>query len=344
MRTTTAAKIARDALCELGWLTRRTAPSKLPANSLTIVTFHRVLPPELKAQYPLPGLVVTPAELDFSLKFINQHYSCHPLGTAFELMKAPDATRKPLLAITFDDGQLDNLQYAAPVLANNGAKATFYIVPRMTQLQQALWHDRLGFAARSALAGNDALAQLLDNRLHVGPDQSADPVVHVQKVLAAAKKLPPVDRTKLLSEIDEASAQPLPDWSRLLQPSEVVKLRDLGHEIGSHTNSHVLLPQTDSSALSSELSESKRMLEEWLDSSVAHFCYPNGDNDSRTQKAVRDAGYSTAVTTSFGFNAPSTDAFSLKRFDITSGSMTDRKARLSQARLAWGISQFRRER
>src|SRR5690606_41608021 len=84
MRTTTAAKIARDALCELGWLTRRTAPSKLPANSLTIVTFHRVLPPELKAQYPLPGLVVTPAELDFSLKFINQHYSCHPLGRSEE--------------------------------------------------------------------------------------------------------------------------------------------------------------------------------------------------------------------------------------------------------------------
>jgi peptidoglycan/xylan/chitin deacetylase (PgdA/CDA1 family) len=46
-----------------------------------------------------------------------------------------------------------------------------------------------------------------------------------------------------------------------------------------------------------EISESKRILEEWTGRPVRAFCYPNGDYDNRTGSALAQAGYSLAFTT-----------------------------------------------
>jgi peptidoglycan/xylan/chitin deacetylase (PgdA/CDA1 family) len=49
---------------------------------------------------------------------------------------------KGLLAITFDDGYLDNYQYAAPILEELGLPATFFVVSRFIETEHLAWWDK----------------------------------------------------------------------------------------------------------------------------------------------------------------------------------------------------------
>ncbi|MGY1601016.1 polysaccharide deacetylase family protein [Geodermatophilus sp. SYSU D00815] len=70
-----------------------------------------------------------------------------------------------------------------------------------------------------------------------------------------------------------------------------------GHEIGSHTLSHVRLAGAAPDVLRHEVTESRRVLEDVLQAEVRGFCYPWGDFDEAAADAVRDAGYDHACVT-----------------------------------------------
>ena len=100
------------------------------------------------------------------------------------------------------------------------------------------------------------------------------------------------------------------DWRHLAE------LADHGHEIGSHSARHEILPQLDDVSLEAEVAGSRRTLEEGLGRPVRSFCYPNGDVDERVARAVAAAGYRCAVTVESGSNKPGCDAYRLKRWFI----------------------------
>jgi peptidoglycan/xylan/chitin deacetylase (PgdA/CDA1 family) len=89
-----------------------------------------------------------------------------------------------------------------------------------------------------------------------------------------------------------------------------------GHEIGSHTVSHEILPLLDDGELRSEIELARDTLREWLASDPEGFCYPNGDCDDRVARAVADAGHRYACTTRDGRHRRGDDAFRIRRVDV----------------------------
>jgi peptidoglycan/xylan/chitin deacetylase (PgdA/CDA1 family) len=86
-----------------------------------------------------------------------------------------------------------------------------------------------------------------------------------------------------------------------------------GHEIGSHTLTHPLLPRLSPAAAREEISSSKKKLEDIFGLPIRHFCYPYGDWNEAIREWVVEAGYSTACTTEFGVNTSATSPFALRR-------------------------------
>ena len=80
---------------------------------------------------------VTTQQLDAQLSYLVR------LGFGFicvhDLLSDIPLPRRPLL-ITFDDGYVDNLHHAQPVLRRHGAKATIFIVTGYAG-DRARWHD-----------------------------------------------------------------------------------------------------------------------------------------------------------------------------------------------------------
>jgi peptidoglycan/xylan/chitin deacetylase (PgdA/CDA1 family) len=79
--------------------------------------------------------------------------------------------------------------------------------------------------------------------------------------------------------------------------SDLPVLQQAGLRIGSHTVSHPNLKRIAPGEVERELRTSRLRLEEELGGAVEHFSYPYGRRTRSVEKAVRAAGYRTAVVT-----------------------------------------------
>lgn len=313
--------LVRGAVATLASALGVTSPARVLRGRMLVLTFHRVLPAELRAQYPYPGLVVTPEELSWLL---DRYALLCPVTSLSEALGQAEASewRSASVAVTFDDGQWDNHHYAAPVLARHNVKATFYVPVDAIQNRQPLWHDRAGFAWQ-CLAAHRGLQQRLPPELR-GSRDAAD-------FAERLKRLEPALREESIAFVEREAKVAPPDWARLMTWGEVVGLVNAGHEIGSHSKSHGLLTQMSFDAQRVELESSKRELECVIGRPVVSFCYPNGDHDRRVSALTRELGYQSAVTTMWGVNASDCSRFELRRCDMDVRHFSGQRSGMSKS-------------
>jgi peptidoglycan/xylan/chitin deacetylase (PgdA/CDA1 family) len=84
---------------------------------------------------------------------------------------------------------------------------------------------------------------------------------------------------------DNNCAFMLPSWK---------KVRENGHEIGSHSMNHLKAATLTVEVADFECRVSKNILSKHFDNMVSSFCYPYTDAIPVIQNAVRDAGYTQA--------------------------------------------------
>jgi peptidoglycan/xylan/chitin deacetylase (PgdA/CDA1 family) len=327
---------ARDAGSRLLLDAGLTHPARSAAGRLTVVTLHRVLPPDAAREYPLPQLAVTPDELAWLVAFFQEHFTCDTLSGAHRRFAAGEAPERPLLAVTFDDAQLDNHLHARPVLDRAGLRATFFAPVDAVREDAPLWHDRLAFSLLRLLSRERAEALRLLAGLGVGP-RGADREL-ARAAVTRAKTLPEPARAELVARAARAAGDWRPPWDGSMRWAQLRELAAAGHEIGSHTLSHPLLTRVGGEQLEREVAGSKAILERELGVACEAFCYPNGDCDDRVVEAVRRAGYRVAVVTAWGPNGPGADPLRLTRCDLQGETSRDAAGRLSAARLALRVS------
>jgi len=333
--------ILRNTIAKLLSIVGLTAPHRRGKARLSIATFHRVLPEAERQIYPFPGLVVTPEELDIFLSYLTRYFDCGALATQHERYLNGEKTARPLLAVTFDDAQYDNYSNARPVLARHGVKASFFVPVLAVERQELLWHDRLGFAIlamlKQGVAGQQILSQLLD-------DAGMPEIVGVNvtsKIAQAAKDLTLENRLRLVEALVAASAPAkAPAFARLMTFEELAVLAADGHEIGSHSMTHCMMPECGDIELEYEVAESRKVLQGRIGQPISSFCYPNGNSDTRTAHAVAQAGYQRAITTAWGNNGKSADKFQLRRYDMVSKHVQDANGRFIPELLAFRMSGY----
>lgn len=314
-----------------------TRPNRCGNSLLSIATFHRVLPEFERRAYPFPGLAVTPDELDTFLSYFSKHYDCGDLATQHERYLKKEKITRPLLAITFDDAQYDNYKYARPVLKKHNIKASFFVPVVAVEQQELLWHDRLGFAMLAIIKqghiGQDKLMRILKDF-----ELSASGNI-VSQVAEASKSLNLKARLRLIETLVSTSGLvSTPEFARLMTFDEISELSFDGHEIGSHSMTHCLMPECDDISLAYEIVESRKILVSRLKMPIETFCYPNGNSDFRTAQAVAQAGYRRAVTTTWGGNGKEADQFQLRRFDMVAKHVQDSNQNFLPALLAFRMS------
>ena len=328
---------ARDRASRVLYAAGLTRPERSAAALLTVITFHRVLPEELLGGYPLPQLAVTTDELTWMVAFLREHFTCETLSDACRRWRASERPDRPLLALTFDDGQLDNFLHARPVLDRSGVRGTFFIPVDAVDRDQLLWHDRLAYASHRLLAADRPAARRLLRELGVTAEDEAraSPAL----VVARAKQLPEPERRAFVERTEVAAGGGVrPPWDGMMTWAQLRALSDGGHEIGSHSLSHPLLPGLDAAGIEREVAGSKERLQSALGLRCESFCYPNGDCDRRVVEAVGRAGYRQAVVTRWGPNAPGVDRFQLTRCELQGRTSRDRGGRLSAEVVALRLS------
>ena len=218
------------------------------------------------------------------------------------------------LAITFDDGYRDNLTHAAPVLTRLGLPATVFVVTDAIGSAEPLWFDRLALAFKQSRA----TAWTAPGGEMLPLESTGQRLAALGKALAHFKRMPNIERRRRVEEVltalgvtDDRAAKNL-----MLSWDDVHALMGLGVTIGAHTVSHPILSQLSPQEARAEIEGSWSAVRKNCGRAPRAFAYPNGGAEDYTEgvvAAVRETGFTCAVTTRFGVNTAATPPYELRR-------------------------------
>jgi peptidoglycan/xylan/chitin deacetylase (PgdA/CDA1 family) len=225
------------------------------------------------------------------------------------------AVPRNALAITFDDGYRDNLTHAAPILARLGLPATVFLVTGAIASGEPLWFDRLA-AAFKQVAATPAWRAPWGESLPL--ETQAQRLAALGQTLGRFKRLVNEERRRSVDQVllTLGTGDERPLKSLMLSWDDVLALAGLGITSGAHTVSHPILSQLAPEEARAEIFESYRMIANACNRPPRAFAYPNGRPEDYSQAIaalVREAGFTCAVTTTFGVNTMRTPPYGLHR-------------------------------
>lgn len=198
------------------------------------------------------------------------------------------------VALTFDDGYLDNLEVAAPILAEFGAPATFFLTSEELERPRRFWWDVLEASVLRASA--DRLVLRVDGEEWSRPLGSASRATH-DELHALLKRSGPAVRDDLVRQLRGGSGAAASDPARPVLSAEITRLASLpGVEIGAHSVHHLDLAAVGRTELFQEVFECRTSLERVVGRPVNLFAYPYGSVSVQAVEMAAAAGYLCAVT------------------------------------------------
>ena len=214
------------------------------------------------------------------------------------LRRIAEAGAPPFLALGFDDGYRDTLEFALPVLERHRAPFTVYVAAGFADRSAGMWWVELEEALRRADAvAVDELALALPAR---SPAEKAQAFERIYWALRGG------DEPRLRRIVSELAAREGVDGAALVDAlcmdwREIIALaRHPLATIGAHSVTHRMLAKWPAAVARAEMQESKDRIERETGSPARHFAYPVGDATSagaREFALAREVGFASAVTT-----------------------------------------------
>ena len=303
---------------------------------LWLLMYHRILPDhDERYRQEEPGMLVRPETLEMHIQEMKRQFDLMPFAEWVHLSQTGLPVPKRACAITFDDGWLDNYEYAFPVLRAHAAPATLFAVAEKIGTDFQFWPNVL-----AVLLLHGAKKELEQHALfqpytcNLTDKVTADQVAEVIKRLKVHKD---ADIFAALEQISwrascarYAGGMPpaLMNWDQLCEMKQSGLV-----DVGSHTCTHRRLTDALSPAeLEYEIIHSKEVLERRLRSPIDLFCFPNGDYNDLALSLVKQH-YRASVTTQRGINrADNLNIHELTRIGLHDEVSSSR--RLFRARLS----------
>lgn len=303
------------------WLWRRSGRSHEPHGA--VLMYHRVA----VVDHDPWQICVQPKHFEAQIRALSSFADIVPLHQLETSLRAGRRAR-PVIAITFDDGYVDNLVAAKPVLAAHGAPATVFLATGYIGSGRAFWWDVLeGIILRS---------RSLPTRLRLEAEGEEfsfdDPNLAARGEVAAKARRQLLDALwQWLVGLDDAprraALEELASWSGHtdgvdagslpMSTQQVTSLVEGGVvSIGAHTINHALLTGLDVHQKRKEIELSRSACAELTGEMPACFAYPFGEFDLEAVGCARDAGFDVACTADPDLVWRSGDALRMPRIAV----------------------------
>lgn len=256
-----------------------------------ILAFHNVIPDDAPSVGDQSLHLARSRFLAF-VDHLEEHHAVVALPDLLQPVVAEGGSRRPRVAITFDDAYRGAVTIAVEDLAMRGLPATVFVSPALLE-DRVLWWD----LCAGQLQGRDFdrfRSRALDE--FRGEDD---------RVRASAAELgngeiaiPGYARTATVEELQRA-------------------VRHDGIALGSHTWSHPNLARLERTEVSRELAEPMVWLRERFESVIPWLAYPYGLASDGVISAAAEAAYEAAVLTTGGWqDLTAVNRFALPRLNV----------------------------
>lgn len=176
----------KDAYARWSFAWQRRIGWRVVAPRITVLLYHRV------CDDARDNLSVGVAQFERQMRLLREH--CEILSIEQVLARsAPERRRQPQVAVTFDDGYLDNFQNAVPILRRYQVPCSFYVSTGIVASEIRFPHDVRRGNARIPVMSWDQLRKMRDWGFTIGShtvshiDCVAEPEARVREELARSR-------------------------------------------------------------------------------------------------------------------------------------------------------------
>lgn len=304
-------------------------------NRALVLMYHRINTPTTDPW----SLSVSPKNFEQQLQFLINNYS---IITTHELARQLDSgkIKNRSVALTFDDGYLDNYIVAKPLLEKYSVPATFFITDSYITNKQSFWWDELEYIIVHA----DTLPSVFSitfkgKSIHFDLENEVVLTDKLQSKQAGyTYNKQPTSRTRLYFKLWELFSPLLREeqiqllklireWAGFTEQDtktegamSAQQLKQLSNHplftIGGHTKTHPSLSDHSEEVQDKEITENWLYLENLLNTQIDNFAYPSGNFNSSTLKLLKKNNFTAAFTTNAKPVNENTPFYEIPRFQV----------------------------
>jgi peptidoglycan/xylan/chitin deacetylase (PgdA/CDA1 family) len=289
---------------------------KLSRKSVLNVMYHGVV--KENSNYFSPRHI-TADQFEKQLKYISKNFNVISLKEAIEIKKNKIKQKTKTLTISFDDGYLNNLTTALPLLEKYNLKTSFFISSILTTEMEirTLWSDIIAainyfYKNETIKVGNYQFKNLIEinTRIHL-----ADFI----------KKSDATERDNLLKSLIETydlkkKLNSIPDevW-KLMNKEDLQKFAESPIvEIGSHGHLHYNLALINTGDAINDMKKSKDLLESTLNQEIDMIAYPDGNYSEEIKDLAFKLGFRYQIAVNYLSTNDIKDSRIINRHGISS--------------------------
>ncbi len=231
-------------------------------------------------------VTLTPEDFENHLWVLkNKEFRTLFLGELVQLLEGKGISSKPSVALTFDDGHLDNWVYAFPLLQKYQMKATIFVITS--------W---MGEGVR---------------RPQWNP--------------GCQENLPEIPRHREIKKrTDSGDLSVALNWeeARAMESSGLVDIQShthFHHDYFLPGGEPPRLDPAQNNLMKEDLARSKELIEGRLGKRCRYLSWPWGKYDSEALSLAKELGFEATVTTEKGVNFPGSNQMTIKRIVAKSG-------------------------
>ena len=297
-------------------------------NRLLVLMYHRVIDDLASDPFAL-GMCVRQKYFEEQLAWLAAHTHVLPLTQAVEHLLNNEPLPPNAVAITFDDGLLDNLSNAAPLLERYRLPATFYVITGGLETGHPMWWDRaiaiLACTQAHSVDPRSIGLPELPHPLPLGRNVRAD---SCKVILNALWERNPGAIEQCLEQMEEMlEPGPIPPalQARRMNTQQVQELARRGFQIGAHTTRHIDPKLLNREQLMADLGASRQQLQELTQQPVDSFACPGGRSSVWMPDLLAALGFHHAVDTRRGINQAPASRYAIARVGMPDTPVGDFK-------------------
>jgi peptidoglycan/xylan/chitin deacetylase (PgdA/CDA1 family) len=267
---------------------------------------------------------MTVTALKSNLDGLKRTFRFVSMDEASQMISGAAQWRKNCVALTFDDSLKCMADVVAPMLAERGIPATFYLSTEAIESGRPYWWLRFDYAMTRLENQNVTLDIAGGQPVVLGAGRSIETLRSAKRIL---RRLDRSERERLVVQVETHAGVASADvvdaypFAQLMTWYDAKQLRTLGMTLGSHSVTHANFARLAIDDQRRELEVSRRVIGQATGVECVHFSYPYGEFGEITPSLVSAAGYRSAVSSAGpGWNRSGADPFRLRRFSMPKDS------------------------
>lgn len=311
--------------------------------ALPVFMFHRVLPDQATCYDP--EMNTPPEGMDQFLAWVKESFEVLPLDACLRVRVSGGKVRKPVCAITFDDGWQDNFEFAYPLLKKHGVPATIFLASGFVGTRRRFWQERLWLVLSSfdSRTDRESLAAKLWRSVPWCPPLTASDL-RFSRLKSLLMWQNSCDAEHFVAQLEDLHpGNNLETGRAFMNWQEIREMHANGVSVGSHTVNHVRLTRAAPATAQLEIERSRSQLQDQFDVEITCFSYPWGSTVGYLRNQVASAGYRFACVTGTTYQRAPEDPFLISRIPVSGPLLSGGTALFDrrESNISLGVSALR---